>query len=153
MDERRHDWSSRKSPRLSAGLWQQQETVAATAAPDPADLRTDTVTTTFSAQTVTGGGRRDTPNESGMYRDDEWRIDMLNSINTALQNVSMKPTDSKPYRISDEREKILANMDWRGWSSPTTAQWQRIAQTQKPDRVKRHSTKFCTERQQTNRCK
>ena len=29
------------------------------------------------------------------------RMDMLNSINTALQNVSAKPTDSKPYRISD----------------------------------------------------
>ena len=29
------------------------------------------------------------------------RMDMLNSINTALQSVSAKPTDSKPYRISD----------------------------------------------------
>ena len=29
------------------------------------------------------------------------RMDMLNSINTALLNVSAKPTDSKPYRISD----------------------------------------------------
>ena len=29
------------------------------------------------------------------------RMDMLNSINTALQNVSAKPTASKPYRISD----------------------------------------------------
>ena len=27
-------------------------------------------------------------------------MDMLNRINTALQNVSAKPTDSKPYRIS-----------------------------------------------------
>ena len=29
------------------------------------------------------------------------RMDMLSSINTALQNVSAKPTDSMPYRISD----------------------------------------------------
>ena len=29
------------------------------------------------------------------------RMDMLNSINTALQNVSGKPNDSTPYRISD----------------------------------------------------
>ena len=29
------------------------------------------------------------------------RIDMLSSINTALQNVSAKPMVSKPYRISD----------------------------------------------------
>ena len=29
------------------------------------------------------------------------RMIMLNSINTVLQNVSAKPIDSKPYRISD----------------------------------------------------
>ena len=29
------------------------------------------------------------------------RMDMLNSISTSLQNVSAKPTDSKPFRISD----------------------------------------------------
>ena len=29
------------------------------------------------------------------------RMDMLNSISTATQNVSMKTNDSKPYRISD----------------------------------------------------
>ena len=29
------------------------------------------------------------------------RMDMLNSINTALQNVSTKTTDFKAYRISD----------------------------------------------------
>ena len=29
------------------------------------------------------------------------RMDMLNSINTALQNVSGRPAESKPYRISD----------------------------------------------------
>ena len=29
------------------------------------------------------------------------RMDMLNSINTALQNVSARPAENKPYRISD----------------------------------------------------
>ena len=29
------------------------------------------------------------------------RMDMLSIINTALQNVSVKPAESKPYRISD----------------------------------------------------
>ena len=37
------------------------------------------------------------------------RMDMLNSINTALQNVSAKPTDSKPYRISD-----FLTRNWEG---------------------------------------
>ena len=37
------------------------------------------------------------------------RMDMLNSINTALQNVSTKTTDSKPYRISD-----LIPRNWEG---------------------------------------
>ena len=37
------------------------------------------------------------------------RVDMLNSINTALQNVSEKPTDSKPCRISD-----LLPRNWEG---------------------------------------
>ena len=34
------------------------------------------------------------------------RMDMLNSINTALQNVSTKTTDFKPYRISDLIQEI-----------------------------------------------
>ena len=29
------------------------------------------------------------------------RMDMLNNINTALQNVSARPAESKPYRVSD----------------------------------------------------
>ena len=37
------------------------------------------------------------------------RMDMLNSINTALQNVSTKTTDFKPYRISD-----LIPRNWEG---------------------------------------
>ena len=36
-------------------------------------------------------------------------MDILNSINTALQNVLAKPTDSKPYRISD-----LLPKNWEG---------------------------------------
>ena len=37
------------------------------------------------------------------------RMDMLNSISTAMQNVSMKTNDSKPYRISD-----LIPKNWEG---------------------------------------
>ena len=37
------------------------------------------------------------------------RMDMLNSINTALQNVSTKSADSRPYRISD-----LIPRNWKG---------------------------------------
>ena len=37
------------------------------------------------------------------------RMDMLNSINTARQNVSKKAADSKPYRISD-----LIPRNWEG---------------------------------------
>ena len=37
------------------------------------------------------------------------RMDMLNSINTALQNVSRKTTDIKPYRIRD-----LIPRNWEG---------------------------------------
>ena len=37
------------------------------------------------------------------------RVDMLSSINTALQNVTAKPTDSKPCRISD-----LLPRNWEG---------------------------------------
>ena len=37
------------------------------------------------------------------------RMDMLNSINGALQNVSARPAESKPYRISD-----LIQRNWEG---------------------------------------
>ena len=37
------------------------------------------------------------------------RMDMLNSISTALQKVSAKPAESKPYRISD-----LIPRNWEG---------------------------------------
>ena len=39
------------------------------------------------------------------------RMDMLNSINTELQNMSTKAADSKPYRISD-----LIPRNWEGSS-------------------------------------
>ena len=35
------------------------------------------------------------------------RMDMLNSINTALLSVSARPADNKPYRISDLDPKKL----------------------------------------------
>ena len=37
------------------------------------------------------------------------RMDMLNSISTALQNVSARPAESKPYLISD-----LIPGNWEG---------------------------------------
>ena len=37
------------------------------------------------------------------------RMDMLNSINTALQNVSARPAENKPYRIRD-----LTPRSWEG---------------------------------------
>ena len=37
------------------------------------------------------------------------RMDMLNSINTALLNVSARPAETKPYRISD-----LIPRNWEG---------------------------------------
>ena len=37
------------------------------------------------------------------------RMDMLNCINAALQNVSARPAESKPYRISD-----LIPRNWEG---------------------------------------
>ena len=35
------------------------------------------------------------------------RLDMLNRINTALQNVSARPPENKPHRISDLIPKKL----------------------------------------------
>ena len=37
------------------------------------------------------------------------RMDMLNSINTALKNVSARPAENKPYRISD-----IIPRNWEG---------------------------------------
>ena len=42
------------------------------------------------------------------------RKDMLNSINTALQNVSTKTTDFKPYRISDLISRNLEGSNEKG---------------------------------------
>ena len=37
------------------------------------------------------------------------RMDMLNSINTALENVSARPAENKPYGISD-----IIPRNWEG---------------------------------------
>ena len=42
------------------------------------------------------------------------RMDMLNSINTALQNVSARPAESKPYRISDFIPRIWESTNEKG---------------------------------------
>ena len=91
------------------------------------------------------------------------RMDMLNSINTALQNVSMKTTDSKPYRISD-----LIPRNWKGsnekgefrsfttdlhlWMQAWSDQGERIlARVQSVDKVDRATLAVdCTGRQQMN---
>ena len=47
------------------------------------------------------------------------RMEMLNSIKIALQSVSAKPTDFKPYRISDkklgrqQRQRIIPKLHVR----------------------------------------
>ena len=62
-----------------------------------------------SAAVETGSGRRDTAAEAEVNEAISGRMDMLNSINTALQNVSARPAESKPYRISD-----LIPRNWEG---------------------------------------
>ena len=42
------------------------------------------------------------------------RMDFLNSINTALQNVSRKPAASKPYQISDFLPKYWEGRNDKG---------------------------------------
>ena len=42
------------------------------------------------------------------------RMDMLNSINTALQNVSARPAESTPYRISDLIPRIWEGNNEKG---------------------------------------
>ena len=49
------------------------------------------------------------------------RRNILNSINTALQNVSAKPTDSKPYRIS-----YFLPRNWEGSNEKGEQQRKRI---------------------------
>ena len=66
------------------------------------------------------------------------RMDMFNSINTALQNVSTKTTDSKPYRISD-----LIPRNWEGSTEkgefrsfmPDLHLWMRVESVDKVDRA------------------
>ena len=89
------------------------KTAAAAAAAAPAEWGTDMVTTadfaTFQQQL-----RQEMADVMQQLRVEvnesiSGRMDMLNSINTALQNVSSKPTDSKPYRMSD-----LLPRSWEG---------------------------------------
>ena len=54
-----------------------------------------------SAAIETRNGICDTVVECGSEESINGRMDMLNSINTELHNVSAKLTDSKPYRIGD----------------------------------------------------
>ena len=91
--------STRKSPNSTRG------TAAAAAATDPADLRTDMVTKAdFAAcqqqlkQEVADAMQQLRLEVTGKINS---RVDMLSSINTALENIAAKPVDSKPYRISD----------------------------------------------------
>ena len=78
---------------------------AAATASDPAELRSDMVTTAdlaaFQQQL-----RQEVADEIQQLRAEvtgtiDSRFDMTSSINTALENVAAKPVDSKPYRISD----------------------------------------------------
>ena len=43
------------------------------------------------------------------------RMDMLNSINTALQNVSARPAENKLYRISDLIPRNWEGNNEKGW--------------------------------------
>ena len=80
-------------------------TAAAAAAPTPAELRTDMVTTPdFTA--LQQQFRQDMTDVIQQLRVEvnetvSGRKDMLNSTNTALQKTSAKPTASKLYRICD----------------------------------------------------
>ena len=80
-------------------------TAAAVTAPTPAELRTATVTiadfTAFRQQLrweMTDVVQQLKVEVSETVND---RMDMLNCINTALQNVSARSTASLPYAISD----------------------------------------------------
>ena len=108
------------------------------------------------------------------------RVDILNSINTALQNVSAKSTASKPSRISDfiprnwegsndkkQFRNFLSDLHlWmQAWSDEGEIMLVSVESTDRfdnstlavscpdesSDRLGRHSTKYCTEQQQTNR--
>ena len=79
------------------------------------------------------------------------RMDMLNSINAALQNVSAKSIASKPYRISDLIPRNWEGSNDKGWSGSTIARLQLIVQMRRSEQLKRRCTNSCTERQQTRR--
>ena len=89
------------------------------------------------------------------------RMDMLNSINTALQNVLARPAETKPYRISD-----LVPRNWEGNNEKGELRsfYVRLAlvdardnnaiafdcSDKSSDRLRHRSVKSCTERQQTS---
>ena len=80
---------------------------------DPAHVGTDNITTADIAasqhrltQEVAGVTQLWSVEVTGTINS---RVDMLNSINTVLQNVTAKPTDTKPYRIND-----LIPRSWEG---------------------------------------
>ena len=92
------------------------------------------------------------------------RMDMLNSINAALQNVSTKANDSKPYRISDliprnwegnnEKGEFRSSMSdlhlWmQAWSDRATLAVECVRK-QNLEPSKPLCTRSCTERQQMN---
>ena len=96
--DRRHEWKRSKVSEF-------KHRTAAAAATDPVDLSTDMVTTTdfasFQQQL-----RQDMADVIQRLRVEvtgatNGRTDMLNSIKTALQNVTVWPADSKP--ISNQR--------------------------------------------------
>ena len=96
---RRNEWQCSKvsEPRHRAA--------AAVSATDPVELRTDMVTAAdltalqqLLSHEVAVVIQQMRVAMTGTINS---RLGMLSSITTALQNVSAKPTDSKPYRISD----------------------------------------------------
>ena len=88
--------NARAAPRPSTA------NAAAAAAAATAEQRADMVTSRLrnvSAAVETGSGIQQMRAE--VNEAISGRMDMLSSINTALQNVSARPAESKPYRISD----------------------------------------------------
>ena len=108
------------------------------------------------------------------------RIDMLNSSNSALRNVTVKPAPAKPCRIRDLTPRNGRGSNVKGhfryfmsdlhlwvqaWSDEGETRLVSVESTSKldnstlavdcsgesSDQSRRHSTGYCTERQQTNR--
>ena len=100
--------NARATPRPSTALWQQQH-LRQLQKKQQADMVTTADFAVFQQQL-----RQEMIDVIQQLRTEmnvtvNGRMDMLNSINTALQNVSTKTTDFKPYRISD-----LIPRNWEG---------------------------------------